>query len=87
MQPLSSLEAQTVEKVARKITQWGLQLPTLFLLEAGQPLSFIGGQMLWVLQPAASLFFPTNQIGHWAELLEKPAALQLLQQKLDTDES
>ena len=82
MQPLSTEETQIVEKVAQKIIHLGLQLPTLFMLDAGQPLAFIGGQLLWVLQPAVSLFVPANQVGQWATLLEKPTALFELRQQL-----
>ena len=83
MHALSSEEAQIVAKVAQKIIRFGLQLPTLFMLEAGQPLPFIGGQLLWVLQPAASLFVPSTQVNQWALLLENPVALSELRQQLE----
>lgn len=83
MQSLSSEEAEIVEKVAQKIVRFGLQLPTLFMLDAGQPFSFIGGQLLWILQPTASLFAPSIKFSQWATLLEKPAAISELRHQLE----
>ena len=37
--------------LARKITQVGLAGPALVLLHAFKPLAWIGGQMLWALEP------------------------------------
>lgn len=80
---LSQEDIQTIDRVAQKVNQLGLQIPTLFMLEAGRPLAFLGGQLLWVAQPAASLFVPTAVIKHWATLLEKPATFAALKQRLE----
>ena len=40
-----------VERIAAAIKQAGLSAPALLLLGALKPLSWVGGQMLWVLQP------------------------------------
>ncbi|GAB4270210.1 MAG: hypothetical protein Kow0080_14420 [Candidatus Promineifilaceae bacterium] len=60
----------------------GLRLPALIILEAGQPLAYLGGQMLWVAQPALSLFLPANKIRQTAQLLEQPTAVSGLIQRL-----
>ncbi len=82
MHKLSTQEAQLVEQIAQKINRFGLKLPLLFMLDAGQPLSFIGGQLLWVAQPALSLFVPSQQVRQWAQLLENPSAIRSLKQQL-----
>lgn len=83
MQPLSTKETETVEKVAENIIRLGLQLPTLFVLDAGRPVVFLGSQLLWVAQPAASLFVPAATVKQWATLLEKPTALTALKHRLE----
>jgi hypothetical protein len=83
MQPLSNEETKTVDKVAEKIIQLGLQIPTLFMLDASQPLAFIGGQLLWVAQPAASLFVSSASIRRWATLLENPSTVLTLKNRLE----
>lgn len=60
----------------------GLRLPALIILEAGQPLAYLGGQMLWVAQPALSLFLPADKIRQTAQLLEQPTAVSGLIQRL-----
>lgn len=67
-----------VDQVASTISRRGLQAPTLIFLEAGHPVTFLGGQLLWVAQPALSLFMPAKMVTQVAELLEDPEAVQAL---------
>lgn len=87
MQPLSTEEAKRVEQVAEKISTLGLQTAALLLIDVGHPFAFIGSQLMWVAQPAASLFVPRSTITGWATLLEKPSALTTLKQRLLEQES
>jgi hypothetical protein len=57
----------------------------LIFLEAGHPLTFLGGQLLWVAQPALSLFMPANVVAEAAQLLEEPESVKALAAKLEAE--
>lgn len=71
-----------IEQVANEICRRGLRLPALTLLESGPLIPFLGSQLLWVTQPALSLFMPSQKINQAAELLETPEALSSLKEQL-----
>lgn len=67
-----------LQTVADGLQRWGLRLPALILLEAGRPLAFPAGQLVWVAQPALSLFISGQTIERLAHFLEEPANLDSL---------
>jgi hypothetical protein len=73
-----------LEQIATFIQARGLCWPALLALEAGRPLTLLGGQLLWVAQPALSLFMPGRWIQQTAQLLEDPAAVAALIARLET---
>jgi hypothetical protein len=73
-----------VGRLADTICRRGWRLPALIALEAGRPLAFVGGQLLWVAQPALSLFRVQDTVGQFASMLEDPAAVAELISLLDT---
>ena len=73
-------------KTADFLCRHGLRVPVLVFLEAGQPLAFLGGQLLWIAQPALSLFFPSAPIQQTARLLEHPEAVARLIAQLNREE-
>lgn len=76
-----------VNQLADALTRRGLREFALVVLQAGQPLSFIGGQLLWMAQPALSVVLPKHQVAQVAHLLEEPAAVQSLIAQLQADET
>jgi hypothetical protein len=76
---------EAVVETAVFIRQRGWAGPARLLLEAGAPLAFLGGQLLWLTQPVLSLLLPTTRIKQTALILEDPAALIALQQQLQED--
>jgi len=74
-----------IEQVAAAFCRRGLRLPALVALEAGGPLAFLGGQLLWLAQPALSLIFPGDVIRQSARLLEDPAAVTALVKRLEAE--
>jgi hypothetical protein len=72
-----------LEQVADEICARRLRLPALIALEAGRPLAFVGGQLLWICQPALSLFLSSNMLGNAARLLEDPDAVSALIESLE----
>ena len=74
-----------VEQAAEVIGQHGLHLPALIVLEAFRPFAFLGGQLLWVLQPSLGLVAPKTTIGELARFLEDSRAIDSLIERLDAD--
>lgn len=71
-----------IKRVAAAIWRHGLREPALLALQVGHPLTFLGSQLLWVSQPALSLFLPSEDVRQLAELLEQPEGLRTLQAHL-----
>lgn len=69
--------------IAETIQRRGWRLPALMALEAGRPLALVGAQLLWLAQPALSLFIAASAVGQFARLLEEPAALDKLIARLE----
>jgi hypothetical protein len=75
--------ADFVVETAVFIQHRGWSAPALALLEAGAPLAFLGGQLVWLAQPLLSLALPKAKIQQTARLLEDPSALEKLQTLLE----
>lgn len=72
-----------MQQLAQTISRWGLKLPALLILGAGQPLTFLASQCLWVADPLLSLFLPRKLLHQVAQTLEKPAEVQQLMHYLE----
>jgi hypothetical protein len=73
-----------VSQIADYLYAHGLGSAALVGLEVGRPLAFLGGQLLWMLQPAMGLLFPKDSISKIAVVLEDPQAVnQLIGQLAD----
>ena len=58
----------------------------LMALEGGRPLTLLGGQLMWVMQPVLSLFIATDTVRQTAQLLEDPIAVDALIARLQVDD-
>jgi hypothetical protein len=76
-----------LDQIATLLKQRGLHTAALTLLEAGQPLAFVGSQLLWLAQPALALFWPSSQVRQLAQFMEDPSAVSALMQHLAADEA
>ncbi|MCB9421040.1 MAG: hypothetical protein H6667_14655 [Ardenticatenaceae bacterium] len=76
-----------LDRLAEIVRRYGLRDPALMVLEAGRPLAFLGGQLLWLLQPALSLLVPGKQVAALAQVLEKPETVSALVARLETSDA
>ena len=76
-----------VDEAAAALSRHGLQTPALIFLQTGHPLTFLAGQMLWIAQPALSLFMPVQIVADAAKLLEEPEAVEALIMKLESEKA
>ena len=75
-----------VSHVADLLCRHGLSHLVLVGLEAGRPLTFFAGQLLWVLQPALGLVLGRGEVSKMANLMEDPIAIEHLIDLLATEE-
>ncbi|HEX6383717.1 MAG TPA: hypothetical protein VF177_03505 [Anaerolineae bacterium] len=80
-------DQEWLDQFTDTLCRHGLRLPALIALEAGRPMAFLTGQLLWVAQPALSLFFSSKELYQMAQLLEEPAAVEALVTRLEARES
>lgn len=75
-----------VSQIADYLNAHGLGSAALVGLELGRPLAFLGGQLLWILQPFMGIFVPKDVISKIAVILEDPQATnQLMGQLADRE--
>lgn len=77
-----------VDAVAGAIERAGMSVPASLALEVGKPLSWLGGQALWVFQPFADAFGIGARKGSLsvegvARLLEREGGTDALLERLD----
>lgn len=80
-------QAPFLDQLAQQLRERGWRMPALVALEAGRPLAFLGGQLLWVLEPAITLLLPQNHVQQLAQCLEEPTAVSALIARLEKEES
>ena len=73
--------------LAGALADRGLRIPALVALTAGRPLALLFGQLLWIAQPVASLFWHRTHIETLAHLLEDEQAVDQLQSFLSVDQN
>lgn len=83
-------QEQMIERLVAWIEARGLGAPALLLLEANKPLAAIGGQALLFVQPLLGLAgralgwsSSSEQIAQWADLLEHPAGVDRILERLE----
>lgn len=86
MTQISPEQDTFLDQITDVICRQGLRVPALIALETGRPLAFLGGQLLWLAQPALSLFLPNQALRHTALLLENDAAVTALATRLEAKE-
>jgi len=80
---VSEEERQLLEKLASYIESRGMVTPAIVFLESVGPLSFVGSQLLYCLDPVFESLFPSVELDRLARLLEKRESLALLKELLE----
>ena len=83
MAVLSAAEQELVEKVASTLVQRRLTVPAILFLESMKPLSFLGSQALYMLEPAVRAFVDRPEYPLVAGLLEDRDKIELLLQRIE----
>jgi hypothetical protein len=88
---MNEQQEQMIERLVQWIEARGLRSPAILLLEANKPLALFGGQALLFLQPLLGLVGPVlggsggqEPAAEWAALLENPAGIDRIIERLET---
>ena len=87
---MNEQQEQMIERLVEWIEARELRAPAILLLEANKPLAAIGGQALLFVQPllglaGRALGWPagTEPAAEWAALLEHPAGIDRILERLE----
>jgi hypothetical protein len=75
---------QLIGILAHRAERLGLTAPTILFLETFKPLAFIGAQMMWVAQPFLSLWWKEKDLRDLALVLEDPAGVEAIIDRLES---
>jgi len=74
------------ERIAQQLVCRRLSVPAIALLDAHKPLSFVGAQLLLVLQPFLDILVPRRWIDEGIALLTDPKQWDALLQQLESSQ-
>ena len=69
-------------KWVETLHRWGMQETAAVVIEAAEPLSYLGAQAVYVGQPFLNAVFPKEHVSAFADLLESPENAQSFTQLL-----
>ena len=73
-----------VNYMAEKIDKYGMGTPAIVFLEAGRPLSFIGGSLMWGAAPFLNIFVNDQYTREIALFLEDRKNMEALISKIES---
>ncbi|HUP27163.1 MAG TPA: hypothetical protein VM409_01920 [Chloroflexia bacterium] len=68
-------DQESLNRIARAISGAGLSGPALLMLNVGKPVAWLGGQVLWIMQPLLGTF----GIGRTDKFFSLPGLATLLE--------
>jgi hypothetical protein len=69
---------ELIRRLANEVSGRGLAAPAILFLEFYRPLSYLGGQCLFLAQPLLDCFVDSSALTHFAELLDNGDAVESL---------
>ena len=72
-----------INYMSEKIDKYGMGTPAIVFLEAGRPLSFIGGSLMWGAAPFLNIFVNDKYTREIALFLEDRQNIELLIRKIE----
>ena len=72
-----------LKKFARKIVDRGMAVPSLFFLEMGKYVSFVGNQTMIFFWPILTAFIKSEKYYNFAEILEDRNNIEFLLREIE----
>jgi len=66
---MNASNERSLERITQQLIRWRLSAPAIAFLHAHKPLSFIGAQLLLILQPFLGILLPDRWIDKGVTLL------------------
>jgi hypothetical protein len=76
---------QIASRIAQALTRHGWREIAIILLDTGQPLTFVAGQLFYIAQPALALFWPYERLTQLGNFLEDPDAVPRVLANLEAE--
>jgi hypothetical protein len=80
-------QVEFMDRLARKVVDWGMAIPAIFMLESSRPLSFVGSQVLVFFRPIVDSLFAFRSYDAFAEMLDDRRNIDYLLTKIEELES
>ncbi|MCW5939255.1 MAG: hypothetical protein KF884_03005 [Fimbriimonadaceae bacterium] len=77
-------EDQLIERAASAIAKRGLEAPAILFFEMHRPLANVGGHLMVASSAFLVPFFGRDQVDDYSRLLSKPASVDRLIQRLES---
>jgi hypothetical protein len=81
--PLTELQDQAVEKVARLTVRFGLATPAILFLESMKPMSFVGSQAMLALSPFVNVLASRAEWDALQSLLEDRRGIEVVIRRIE----
>jgi hypothetical protein len=78
---------ELLDRIAEEVTKRRLGVPAILFLESSKPLSYVGSQLLFFLEPFVRTFVTTDLYERFATLIEDRANYELLIKKIEQHEA
>ena len=83
-EPLSPEDQALLDRLAAWVSARRLETPAVLFLESVRPMSFVGAQAMYFLEPFARAVFNASEYERLARLLERRSNLELLVRAIET---
>lgn len=84
---LSPEDEELIELVAEKVVSSRMTVPAILFVESSKPLSFVGSQFLYFLEPIVRAFVKGDRYTRFAALLEDRNNVEILLQAIEHREA
>jgi hypothetical protein len=85
--PIPPEEDAVLEKVAKKVIQWGMAVPAILFLESIKPLNYIGAQAMVFFEPIIQSVFSIKDYDTFRMALERRENIENLLQKIEAHDA
>ena len=83
MTPLTELQDQAVERVARLTVRFGLAVPAILFLESMKPMSLVGSQAMLALSPFVNVLASRAEWDALQALLEDRRGIEVVIRRIE----
>jgi len=84
---LTDEQSRLLDRLAKKIVDWGLTAPAMVFIESFKPLNYVGSQFLAFFEPLIRGMFDWREYTIFYQTFEKRGSVEVLLDRIDFFES